>query len=199
MKSKRDLELLYEVGCMRFINRVWKQFLGPDCANLAEHHFRVMWLALILAKMEGGCDENKILRMALVHDMGESRTGDVHHISRQYTKRDEDKAIKDVFASTSLGPEMIKLWREFEDRKSLEAKIVKDADWLDVDLELKEQQVMGRKHMDGWLKQREIVAKKFHTKSAKKLWADIQTASPTTWFDNARSRYTEGDMKPGKR
>jgi len=198
MPKNRDLELLYEIGCLRFVPRVWKQFLGMDTANLAEHHFRVIWLSLLLAKMEGGCDEAKVLKMAMVHDVCESRTGDLHHISRQYVKRDEYKAIDDVLASTSLGPEMAKLWREYEERKNIEAKIVKDADFLDVDLEIHEQEAIGRKHLAGWHKQRKIVSKRFYTKSAKKLWKEIQNGSPTSWFDNARSRYTEGDMKPGK-
>ena len=52
MSQKRDLELLYEMGCLRFINRAWSQFLGSKFANLAEHHFRVIWLSKILAKIE---------------------------------------------------------------------------------------------------------------------------------------------------
>ncbi len=195
MSTKRDLELLYELGCLRQINRAWKQFLGPDFANLAEHHFRVTWIALTLAKMEGRGNIEKIMKMALVHDVSESRTGDVHYVSRQYTERDEHKAIIDVFKDTSLEAEMVALWNEYEDRKSIEAKIVKDADWLDVDFEIKEQEAAGRTHMKVWTDNRKTISGLFFTKSGKKLWDMIQKSDPSDWYRYARNRFVEGDLQ----
>ena len=196
MPKNRDLELLYELGALRFIPRAWKQFFNADFENLAEHHFRVAWLGLILAGMEGRGNHSKILKMALVHDIAESRTGDVHQIGRQYTKRDEKLAIDDILKDTSLGSEMKKLWREYEARKTIEAKIVKDADWLDVDLEIQEQLARGTQNIKVWLANRKLVYKKLHTKSGKKLWQQIHKSNPQDWFKNARSRFNDGDMKP---
>ena len=189
------MEFLYEIGCLRFINRAWKQFLGPNFANLADHHLRVIWTSLILAKMEGQGDPYKIMKMALVHDIGESRAGDVHYISRQYTKRDEEKAVKDILFNTNLGGEFLAAWEEYEERKTIEAKIVKDADWLDVDLEIQEQKAMGRTHMKSWDENRKIMSQIFHTKSAKKLWKEIKLSDPTKWYKEARNRFMEGDIK----
>ena len=196
MSLERDLELLYEVGCLRFIQRTWKQFLGPDFANLTEHHLRVIWLSLLLAKMENAGNQEKIIKMALVHDLTESRTGDVHHISRQYTKRNEAKAVKDIFKDTSLRKEMVGLCPEYEKKKSTEAKIVKDADYLDVDLELQEQKAIGRRHFHPWDSTRKIISEKLHTKSGKQLWQAIQKSDPSDWFGHARTRFNSGDMKP---
>lgn len=140
---KRDIELLYEVGCMRFLQRNWRQFLNADFSNESEHTFRVIWISLVLARHEKAADEGKIARMALIHDMGESRSGDVHYVSRQYTQRDEGKALEDVLRGTSLEGEMLELWKKYEERKTIEAQIVKDADSLDVDFELREQEVKG--------------------------------------------------------
>lgn len=195
MPKNRDLELLYEIGSLRFINRAWKQFLGPDFANLADHHFRVAWIAMLLCKMEGQGDSGKIVKMALVHDIAESRTGDAHYISRQYTKRDEQKSINDILYSTGLNEEMLALWHEYEERKTIEAKIVKDADWLDVDLEIQEQKAVGRKHMKAWDDNRKIVAQLFYTNSAKKLWKAIKKSDPVDWYRHARNRFVEGDLK----
>jgi putative hydrolases of HD superfamily len=193
---KRDLELLYEIGCLRFIKRAWSQFLGPDFANLADHHFRVMWLSMILAKMEGKkVNMERILRMALVHDITESRTGDVHYISRQYTKRDEHKAIIDILENTGLKSEMMNVWKEYEERKTLESKIVKDADWLDVDLEIQEQKAMGRTHLKAWDQNRKQMHKIFFTKSAKKLALQIKKSNPADWYKHSRDRFKEGDYK----
>jgi putative hydrolase of HD superfamily len=191
----RDLELLFELGSLRFIQRSWVQFLGPKYANLAEHHLRVIWIAILLAQMEKKGDIAKIIKMALVHDVAESRTGDVHYISRQYTKRDEHKAIRDVFKNTSLEQEMIALWDEYEERKSIESKIVKDADFLDVDLEICEQHALGVNYMNVWKDNRKIIYELFHTASAKKLWKAIQKSSPIDWFKHARNRFVEGDLK----
>ncbi|MBI4363505.1 MAG: HD domain-containing protein, partial [Candidatus Doudnabacteria bacterium] len=82
MSLKRDLELLYEIGAFRFVNRTWVQMLSPEFASTTEHTYRVMWLSLIIAKYEGVTNYEKILKMALVHDLPESRTGDVHYVSR---------------------------------------------------------------------------------------------------------------------
>lgn len=72
--NKRDIEFLYEIGCLRFIPRAWQQLLVPSGANLAEHILRVMWIAIVIAKYEKA-DIDKVIKMALVHDVSESRTG----------------------------------------------------------------------------------------------------------------------------
>lgn len=195
MNKKRDLELLYEVGCMRFLQRNWRQFLNADFSNETEHTFRVIWIALVLAKQERVRSLGKIVQMALVHDIGESRSGDVHYVSRQYTKRDEELAVKDVFQGTSLDAEMFKTWKEYEERNTIEAKIVKDADNLDVEFELKEQEAKGEQIGKYWRDARKIVYQNLFTKSAKKMWREIQKSNPHDWHFFARNRFTAGDWK----
>ena len=195
MNKKRDLELLYEVGCLRFLQRNWRQFLNADFSNETEHTYRVAWIAMVLAKNEGVKDLGKVVRMALVHDLGESRSGDVHYISRLYTSRDEKMAIEDVFAGTSVEKEMKELWHEYEERKTPEAKIVKDADNLDVEFELKEQEAKGETLRNYWQDARERVYQSLFTKTAKKMWKDIQTSSPHDWHFYARNRFTAGDWQ----
>lgn len=193
---RRDLEFLYEIGTLRFIKRTWVQFLSPDFANLADHHFRVMWIALSIAKQEGIEDTEKILKMALVHDIAESRTGDVHYISRQYTECDDELGIKDMLAGTVLEKEFLALWREYEDRDSIEAKIVKDADNIDVDMELREQRSMGNDVGGSFIDSRKKVSEtKLYTETAKKIWKDIQESDPHDWHRLGRNRLNSGDWK----
>lgn len=190
----RDLELLYEIGALRFVSRTWRQFLNADFANNAEHSFRVAWIALMIAGMEGVGNHEKILKMALVHDLPESRTGDVNYLTRQYTERLNEKAVLDVFAGTQLGEEMVALWHEYEQRKCLEAKIVKDADNLDVDFELYEQAARGETHQSNYLDGRELVYKtQLFTKSAKKIWESLRGSNPHDWHLNAPNRLRVGD------
>ncbi len=124
MTTKRDLELLYEIGCLRFLQRNWRQFLNADFQNEAEHTLRVIWIALIIAQYEKVVNKEKIIKMALIHDISESRTGDLHYVSRQYSARDEKKAIEDILKDTALEKELVPLWEEYEKRDSIEAKIL---------------------------------------------------------------------------
>ncbi|OGE81076.1 MAG: hypothetical protein A3H72_03245 [Candidatus Doudnabacteria bacterium RIFCSPLOWO2_02_FULL_48_8] len=198
MSIKRDLELLYEIGAFRFVHRTWVQMLSPEFSSTTEHTYRVMWLSLIIAKYEGVTNYEKILKMALVHDLPESRTGDVHYVSRLYTKRNEKLAVKEILEDTSVS-EFKKIWHEYEDRKSIEAKIVKDADYVDVDLELTEQEYKGNQLKKQFAKSRKIVYSKLYTKTAKMIWDAIQKSNPHDWHLHARNRLTAGDWKTKKK
>lgn len=196
MTSDRDVEFLYEIGSLRFIPRQWKRFLNADFANITEHHFRVMWLALVIAAGEKSADTEKVLKMAMVHDISESRTGDVDYLARQYVVRNEKLGIEDILQDTSLEKEFLKLWHEYEKRETLEAKIVKDADNLDVDLELREQGVKGDTLGEIIKPNREFVYKtKLYTKTAKQLYKKFENAHPHDWHFKGRNRRNAGDWK----
>jgi putative hydrolases of HD superfamily len=194
----RNLELLYEVGAFRWVRRTWEQFFSTRAASNAEHSYRVMWTSLVIANMERAAghevDQEKLLKMALLHDLPESRVGDTNYITRQYVVQNEDRAINDIFSGTSLKKEFAALWKEYKLRKGLEAKIVKDADILDVDLELAEMKAEGHTMPSDFKQHRKLnYEKSLYTQSAKKLWEQIQTASPYEWHLRGRNRFNAGD------
>jgi putative hydrolase of HD superfamily len=193
----RDVEFLFEMGSLRHVPRMWQRFLGVDFANVTEHHYHVMWIALTIAAREGVTNTDKILKMALVHDIAESRTGDVDYISRQYMDRHEDEAMHDILEKTSLEKEFLDLIAEYEKRECIEAKIVKDADNLDVDMELRERAMVGDSLEKRFSPMRKRVAEtKLYTKTAKELHAQIIAADPHDWHANAaRNRINGGDWK----
>lgn len=196
MSTERDVQFLFEIGSLRFIPRQWQRQLNTGVANLSEHHFRVMWLALVIAAKEKNVDTNKVLKMALVHDIAESRTGDVDYISRQYVERNEELGIKDMLADTSIEKEFLALIHEYEERKSLEAKIVKDADNLEIDMELTEQKARGASLPEHIAKMRSGVRDtKLYTKTAQKLFDDIVKANPHDWHLKGRNRLNAGDWQ----
>jgi putative hydrolases of HD superfamily len=193
---KRDIEFIYEVGCLRLMPRMWSRFQTPNFANNAEHHFRVAWIALIIAKHEGNADEAKVLKMALAHDIPESRTGDVDYVSRLYTDRREDVAVADMLAGTVLEPELVDLWNEYERMESPEAKIVKDADYIDVDAELAEQRGAGNQGLYDFKDPiRQQVGTKLKTETGKRLWRELRAASPYDWIASSKNRSNSGDWK----
>jgi putative hydrolase of HD superfamily len=197
----RDLEFIYEIGALRYLQRTWVRFLGPSFQNNTEHMFRVAWIALIIAKYENATNTDKILKMALLHDIAESRTGDVDYLSRQYVERHEDKGITDMLEGTVIAAEIIALAREYEARECIEAKIVKDADNLDVDLELSEQAARGHAALRAVKADMRagVAAKKLYTVTAKRFWDEIQTANPHDWHHNARgNRFKSGDWSDAR-
>jgi 5'-deoxynucleotidase YfbR-like HD superfamily hydrolase len=191
-----DINFLYEMGNIRLIDRMWRRFHTTAFADLADHHFRVFWIAMVIASREKNVDTGKIAKMALMHDITESRTGDVDYIARQYVERNEKMAIEDMLQGTSVQKEFYELWEEYEKRESLEAKIVKDADNLDVDFELAEQAADGNNLHDLWQSNRRFVAKsKLFTETAKQLFDEIEKSEPHAWHLNGRNRRNSGDWQ----
>jgi putative hydrolases of HD superfamily len=193
-KERRDIEFFYEIGQLRLINRMWRRFFQSETSNIAEHTLRVVWIALAIAKKEKVKDEEKIMKMALVHDITESRTGDVDYISRQYVEMKEAVAAEDMLGETILEDDFLNVWREYEKRQSIEAKIVKDADNLDVNLELKEQEIQTIS--DKFLKPRDVLVRpKLYTKAAKKYWDVIGKSDVHDWHALGKNRFNSGDWK----
>lgn len=189
---KRDIDFLYEMGSLRKVDRAWQQVLTGKVANIAEHIFRMTMIAWVIAVAEKA-DVAKVLKICLVHDVGESRTGDIAFMHRDYVTRHEELAEKDIFEDTKLEKEVAELLKEYNERKSLEARIVKDADNLDVDLELKELARIGDTAAIGMLKEhRSIIrAKKLYTKTAKKMWDEIQKVNPNAWHQKLTNKWVK--------
>src|SRR3989338_7300219 len=109
--AKRDIEFLFEIGSLRNIPRAWQQVLTGKVQNIAEHLFRVAMIGWIIAVREKG-DVNKVIRMCLIHDMAESRTGDIAFMHRRYVTRHEELAEEHMFQHTTLEKEAQVLLKE---------------------------------------------------------------------------------------
>ncbi len=179
---KRDIEFLFEIGSLRNMHRGWKQHLGLDCASIPEHTFRVAFLALLIARKENCKNEEKIIKMALVHDIAETRISDLSYVQKVYVKADEPQAANDLFEGTDFSDLNQKILEEYERRETLEAKIVKDADNLDIDLELKELEERGSQLPAKLAETRKKVRReKLYTNAAKELWDLIQAVDVAAW------------------
>ena len=109
-----------------------------DPESVADHVFRLSTLALVTAH-ELSVDQEKIVRMALVHDLAESIVGDivtdrggrtVGSIDEKHLK--ERQAIESIFRGLKDEEEFINLWDEFEHQESRESKILKQLDRLEM-------------------------------------------------------------------
>ena len=64
--------------------------------SVAEHSWRVALMAMLLSGEAEGVDLNKVLRMCVIHDLGEAITGDIPSFWK--TEADAAKEDKEVFA-----------------------------------------------------------------------------------------------------
>lgn len=76
-KSPRKKEMqdvanfVYEMGIHMRTPRSGLWFLGSGTQSVAEHLFRVAMIAYALCYFEPKADKNKVILMALTHDIGE--------------------------------------------------------------------------------------------------------------------------------
>ncbi len=170
-----------------------------DVENVLEHTIRVVFLALLIARKEGVKNEEKIMKMALVHDLPETRATDLMYVHKKYASRDEKKAAHDLFVGTAFDDMPGDIFHEYEERKTIESKIVKDADLLEVDLEMKELEARGSSVRKKMALSRKIVRDtKLHTKTAKEIWYAIQKADVHGWHTDADTWFRAGGLKNKK-
>ena len=117
--------------------------LAPGAESVAAHSYGVALTAMLLADAVRGrgveVDVERVLRLALLHDLAEARTGDMPRTMAEYygaeaRRRAEGLAFADVVRSLgeSAGGEYERLHEDYERRASLEARLVKAADVVDL-------------------------------------------------------------------
>ncbi len=181
---KQLVNFLFEVGMLKKTPRTGYQFLGSGRESVAEHSFRTAVIGYLLSQQEPGADPYKITLMCLFHDFHEARTGDHNYVNKKYVRVDEDKAVQDLSKDLPFGDDIISLTREFNEGDSLEARISRDADQLDLILELKEQQDLGNRSAKDWLG---YALKRLHTESAKGLAEEAMNTAYTDWWFEKKS------------
>lgn len=173
-------DFIFEMGTLRNMRRMHSQVIPNSNDTIASHSFRTAIIGYLLAELEG-VNKNKVLQMALFHDMPESRIGDANFIHHFYVEQKEEKAIIDQSVNIPNGDEIKLLLKELSEQKTKEAIVAKDADILDQ--MFLEKEVLGDKSED-FAKWHEFSAKKLKTKSAKLLAESLRDRNPMQWFFN---------------
>lgn len=102
--------------------------------NSAEHSWQLALLAASLAHQAASpVDVDRVIRMLLVHDVGEIDTGDTMVYTEggwEERKRDELAAARRIFALLpgDLGGPFLELWQEFEAAATPEARFANAVD-----------------------------------------------------------------------
>ena len=178
---KTWINFLFEVGMLKKTPRTGYQFLGSGRESVADHSFRTAVIGYVLACREPDADRNKVVLMCLFHDFPEARTGDQNYVNKQYVRVDEEGALSDQVKGLSFADEIMELMNEFNAAETLEARLSKDADQLDLIMELKEQLETGNNNAKDWLS---FAVKRLFTENAKKIAQKILTSHSTEWWFN---------------
>lgn len=184
-------DFLFEVGMLNKTPRSGFQFLGSGCESVAEHVLRTLYIGYVLCKMEPQVDELKVLRLCLVHDLPEARTGDMNYVNKKYVTVDEKKAIRELASPLFFGEELESALAEFNGKKTKEALIARDADQLALILQLKECGDLGNKYSNEWIR---FALRRLSTAKAKELAESIlATDSSNWWFKDKGDWWVNGN------
>jgi putative hydrolase of HD superfamily len=128
----------FQNGLKTVLRNNWTQDLRKESS--AEHSWSVTMMAWFLSKKLAAelgreLDQNKILKMALVHDLVEIEAGDVaawDKAGREMIKEKEQQAIDNIFTHLPGmdGQELHDLWMEHDKLVTVESKLVKACDQL---------------------------------------------------------------------
>ena len=107
---------------------------GGRRESVAEHSWRITLMAYFLRDEFPEADMDKVIRMCLIHDLGECFTGDIPTFAK--TQQDEDREESLLLAWVASLPEpyrteMRALYAEMAARETPEAKIYKALDNLE--------------------------------------------------------------------
>ncbi|MFA6131968.1 MAG: HD domain-containing protein [Patescibacteria group bacterium] len=178
---------LFETGMLQKTPRSGFFFLGSGNQSVAEHINRVSYAGFTLAKMNGQADLNKILQMCMFHDLSEARVSDLNYVHQKYNERLETKAVEDLANTLPFGDDMKKIIDEYEARETIEAKLTKDADNIELLLSLKEQSDIGNDRADTWI---QPLLGRLLTEEGKQLAQVIlNTDSDQWWYGNKDDKW----------
>jgi len=188
-QQNRIANFLYEIGTMRKLMRVHRQVLLTDdmSDSIASHSYRVAMISWFLAKEEKA-DLYKTVMMSLLHDIGEARTNDHNWVHKRYIKIFEDEIIEQQLGTLPY-QDLKDLITEYQERKTKEAILAKEADLLDQVLLLKEYDWAGNKEAHVWLHGKgkdkgNAQLKKLKTDIGKRLGEAIYKVNPSDWWNN---------------
>ncbi len=156
----RLLAVLLEANELKTIPRMgWRVRGVTDGESVAEHSYAVALTCMILAdRMDIDVDVEKLLRIALLHDLPEHMLGDIHAPATQVLGEDvkeaaEVRILERLFEGLPERERYVELWKEFADRSSVEGRLVRAVDKLEMFTQAYQYESAGNRMLDdfwGW-------------------------------------------------
>ena len=102
--------------------------------SVAEHSWRISLMAMLIAPEFPEADMDKVIRMCLIHDLGEAFTGDIPTFWKTEADTEKEDAVFDCWVQTlpeKTRQEFSGLLTEMNAQETLEAKIYKALDKME--------------------------------------------------------------------
>jgi len=139
VNADRLLDLFLSANQLKRVARTgWVMRGVADAESVSDHSYGVAFVALTLASfVEEDVDTTKLLTLALIHDLPEAILGDIPAPAGEYLPSDaKERAEGSVLATLLEGLPQLRdwrtWWREYEEQTTVEARLVRDADQLDL-------------------------------------------------------------------
>lgn len=133
MKQSELLSILRLVAKLKTTDRhCWT---APDRKeSVADHSWRISLMAMLLRPEFPEADMDKVIKMCLIHDIGEAFTGDIPTFWKTSADEEKEEQLFDSWVATlpeGTREEWISLLAEMEALQTLEAKIYKSLDKME--------------------------------------------------------------------
>lgn len=157
---KTLLQFLQTIAELKEVIRYRSQFYWKDYPqqeryeSVADHSWRLAFMVMLIApKLSRPVDLERMLKMALVHDLPEIIAGDVSPLGSDGTGKDahafneqkkqekfekEQRAAEELFGTLGhpQGEELLQLWNEAESQETFESKVVMKLDKMEASLQV---------------------------------------------------------------
>ena len=133
MEPKQLLEILQVASRLKTTPRHCETAPGRS-ESVADHSWRIALMAMLLTPEFPEADMNKVLRMCLIHDLGEAFTGDIPTFDKTKADVQKEDRLYDAWVDTlprETKAEFSSLLTEMNALQTQEAKIYKALDKLE--------------------------------------------------------------------
>lgn len=136
----------------------WVQRGVPNPENVAAHSYGVVFTALVLAQLiDEPINLGRVLAIAALHDLPEGLTTDIPTPAWRYLPdgiktQVERGAMNEILDGIPFAPDFMALWEELHASETAVARLVHDADKLDMFLQavIYEEQTSNRHLAEFW-------------------------------------------------